>query len=263
MALKQLQSLGTPAEAYKNLRKMAIIDVGSNSFRLIVITYVPGYYFQLTDEVHESVRLVQGLSKTGLMRPAPMDHAVETMQLYAGFCKASEISDIAAVATSAVREAKNRDEFLERIKRDSGINVRVLSGEEEAYYGYLAAENSTTLRDGYVLDLGGGSLEITRVEKRQFRETISLTLGAVRTTEEWLPDAPAKKDAVASLRKHVREQLEALDWFKARPDTRLIGQGGTLRNVAHMAQKDLDYPMDELHGYLLQANQVQDAIKTM
>src|SRR5260221_993541 len=127
MALKQLQSLGSPAEAYKNLRKMAIIDVGSNSFRLIVITYLPGYYFQLTDEVHESVRLVQGLSKTGSMRAAPMDHSVETMQLYSAFCKASEISDIAAVATSAVREAKNRDEFLERIKRDSGINVSVLS----------------------------------------------------------------------------------------------------------------------------------------
>src|SRR5258708_32779924 len=87
MALKQLPSLGTPAEAYKNLRKMAIIDVGSNSFRLIVITYLPGYYFQLTDEVHESVRLVQGLSKTGVMRAAPIDHAVETCQLYPGFCK--------------------------------------------------------------------------------------------------------------------------------------------------------------------------------
>src|SRR5258708_35693883 len=124
MALKQLQSLGTPAEAYKNLRKMAIIDVGSNSFRLIVITYVPGYYFQLTDEVHESVRLVQGLSKTGLMRTAPMEHAVETMELYAGLCKASQIYDIAAGAPSAVRECKNRHELLERIKRDSEIKLR-------------------------------------------------------------------------------------------------------------------------------------------
>src|SRR5260221_10155551 len=211
--LKRFQSLANPNEVYKDVRKIAIIDVGSNSFRLIVITYVPDYHFQVTDEVREAVRLVQGLGQTGFMRAAPMDHAVETMQLYAGFCKASEITDIAAVATSAVREAKNSAPFLERIKRTSGIDVRVLSGEEEAYYGYLAAENSTTLRDGYVLDLGGGSLEITRVEKRQFRETISLTLGAVRTTEEWLPDAPANKDAAASLRNYLSEQLEALDWF--------------------------------------------------
>src|SRR5437868_13429101 len=97
--LKQLDSFKNPSEAYKNQRKMAIIDVGSNSFRLIVMTYVPGYHFQVTDEVRESVRLVQGISETGHMRAGPMDLAVETMQLYAQFCKASDITDIVAVAT--------------------------------------------------------------------------------------------------------------------------------------------------------------------
>jgi exopolyphosphatase/guanosine-5'-triphosphate,3'-diphosphate pyrophosphatase len=141
--------------------------------------------------------------------------------------------------------------------------VRVLSGEEEAYYGYLASENSTTLRNGFVLDLGGGSLEITRVDNRRSRESISLTLGAVRTTEDWLPDAPATKAAVARLRKHIREQLEALKWFEVRPGTRLIGQGGSLRNVAHIAQKAVDYPLDELHGYTLRSTDLQKAIEKM
>src|SRR5690348_18453998 len=114
--LKRLDSLQNPSEALNDLRKMAIIDVGSNSFRLIVITYVPDYHFQITDEVRESVRLVHGISETGHLRAEPMNHAVETMQLYAAFCKASDITDIAAVATSAVREAKNRDAFLQRVK---------------------------------------------------------------------------------------------------------------------------------------------------
>src|SRR5260221_13413528 len=193
--LKRLQSLTNWQEASSNLKKMAIIGVGSNSFRLIVISYLPGYPFQVTDEVRESVRLVQGLSATGMMRAQPMDHAVETMRLYAAFCKASGITNINAVATSAVREAKNREAFLNRIKREAGIDVRVLSGEEEAYYGYLAAENSTTLRNGFVLDLGGGSVEITRVDNRRFGESVSLTLGAVRTTEEFLSEAPATQAA--------------------------------------------------------------------
>src|SRR5258708_26211332 len=115
------------------------------------------------------------------MRAAPMNHAVETMRLYASFCRASGITDIVAVATSAVREAKNRDVLLDRILAEAGITVRVLSGEEEAYYGFLAAENSTTLRDGFVIDLGGGSLEITRVDGRANRDSVSLTLGAGRT----------------------------------------------------------------------------------
>ncbi len=258
--LKRLQSLANPAEVYGQLHKMAIIDVGSNSFRLIVMSYVPGYYFQETDEVRESVRLVQGMGATGLMRAAPMDHAVETMQLYAAFCHASDISDINAVATSAVREARNQETFLALVKRQSGIDVRVLSGAEEAYYGYLAAENSTTLRNGFVIDLGGGSLEITRVEDRRARESVSLTLGAVRVTEDWLPDAPATPQAVTALRKYIREQLSALDWFKAEPNTRLIGQGGSLRNAARILQKIIDYPLDELHGFTFKDHELQRVI---
>ncbi len=261
--LKRLQALANPEEAYGRLRKVAIIDVGSNSFRLIVMSNVPGYYFQETDEVRESVRLVQGISATGLLRAAPMDHAVDTMQLYAAFCKASDITDIVAVATSAVREAKNREAFLAMVKRQSGIDVRVLSGEEEAYYGYLAAANSTTLENGFVLDLGGGSLEITRVEERRSRQSVSLTLGAVRMTEDWLPVAPASPDAVSALRKHIRQQLSALDWFEAEPGTRLIGQGGSLRNAAKIAQKMADYPLDELHGFTLKDDDLHHVIRLM
>jgi exopolyphosphatase / guanosine-5'-triphosphate,3'-diphosphate pyrophosphatase len=261
--LKRLQNLSNPAEAYANLRKMAIVDVGSNSFRLIVITYLPGYHFQVTDEVRETVRLVQGLSATGLMRAEPMNHAIETMQLYAAFCKAQGITEIAAVATSAVREAKNGPAFLERVEKESGIKVRLLSGEEEAYYGYLAAENSTTLRNGFVIDLGGGSLEITRVDNRQSKESVSLTLGAVRTTEEYLSEIPVSKGAANKLRKHIREQLDNIKWFEVRPGTRLIGQGGTLRNAARMIQKMYDYPMDELHGYTIKDNDLRKAIEMM
>jgi exopolyphosphatase/guanosine-5'-triphosphate,3'-diphosphate pyrophosphatase len=245
------------------IQKIAIIDVGSNSFRLIVISYLPGYRYQVTDEVRESVRLVTGISETGALHEEPMRRAIETMQLYASFCRASDIHDIAAVATSAVREATNRAEFLDRVKQASGITVRVLSGEEEAYYGYLAAENSTTLHNGFVLDLGGGSLELTRVENRQARESISLTLGAVRTTEEWLPKAPTDPAAVEKFRKYVREQISALNWFRAAPQSRLIGQGGALRTMARMIQKSAGYPLGELHGFLLRTADLSRAIETM
>src|SRR5262249_47021915 len=130
--LKQLDSITAIDAAQGGLRKIAIIDVGSNSFRLIVVTYLPGYHFQVTDEVRETVRLVQGLGATGQLLPGPMDRAVETIKLYAAFCKASAITDIVAVATSAVREASNQKAFLERVQKQAGIEVRVLSGEEEA-----------------------------------------------------------------------------------------------------------------------------------
>src|SRR5262245_11777479 len=126
--LKQLDILPDAAATYGGLHKIAIIDVGSNSFSLIVVTYLPGYHFQVTDEVRESVRLLQGLGATGRLLPGPMDRAVETLKLYAAFCKASAIKDIVAVATSAVREASNQKAFLDRVKKQAGIDVRVLSG---------------------------------------------------------------------------------------------------------------------------------------
>lgn len=247
--LKSLNALANPRDALGAAEKVAIIDVGSNSFRLIVITYLPGYYFQVTDEVRETVRLVHGIGQTGrLSRPA-MDHAVEVMRLYRAFCDAQNITDIVAVATSAVRDAQNQAEFLARCETEAGMKVRVLSGEEEAYYGFLAAVNSTTLKDGFVIDLGGGSLEITRVENRRSIRGISLALGAVRMTEDWLSDAPTPNSAVERLREHIHEQLRPLRWFKAQPDTQIVGQGGSLRNAARIIQKAHAYPMDELHGY--------------
>jgi exopolyphosphatase/guanosine-5'-triphosphate,3'-diphosphate pyrophosphatase len=261
--LRDLQGLVDRKQAYGDLRKVAIIDVGSNSFRLIVITYVPGFHFQVTDEVRESVRLVQGVAKTGELQPAQISRALDVMRLYRSFCRALEIDDILAVATSAVREARNGAAFLAQIPAETGIAVRLLSGEEEAYYGYLAAENSTTLRDGFVIDLGGGSLEITHVEDRLKREAISLTLGALRMTEEFLPDAPSGKSQVERLRAHVRAQLEPLKWFKTTPRARLIGEGGSLRNAARLTQAARGYPLEELHGYDMRGTDLQKMIRTL
>ncbi len=243
--------------------KVAIIDVGSNSFRLIVITYVPGKCFQITDEVRETVRLVHGLGATGRLSAAAMDHAVEVMQLYATFCRANSIQDIIAVATSAVREASNGAEFVARVERETGIRVRILSGEEEAYYGYLAAVNSTTLEDGCVIDIGGGSLEITRVVGRHHQEAVSLTLGAVRITEDWLPFAPTPAEQVERTRRYIRAQLAPYQWFRGMPGMRLIGGGGSLRNLARLAQKRHNYPIEELHGYALQRADVHSLARAM
>ena len=96
-----------------------------------------------------------------------MERALETLELYAHFCRATGIDDVRPVATSAIRDAANQAAFLKAARERSGLEVEVLSREEEARYGYLAAVNSTTLSDGVVLDLGGGSMQLTRVEDRR------------------------------------------------------------------------------------------------
>ncbi|MGA2008014.1 MAG: exopolyphosphatase, partial [Solirubrobacteraceae bacterium] len=143
-------------------RRTVVIDMGSNSFRLVAYSFEPGSWWRRTDEIYDTVRLGAGLLSSGRLAEERIDTAIEAMEVYAHFCAASGIAreEVHAVATSAIRDAANGAGLLERVRAATGFPVRVLSAAEEAHYGYLAAVNSTSLRDGAVLDLGGGSLQV-------------------------------------------------------------------------------------------------------
>ena len=131
--------------------------------------------------------------------------------MFAHFCRAGglDAASVDAVATSAIRDAENADSFLVRARERTGLPIRVLTREEEARYGYIAAVNSTTLSDGYVLDLGGGSMQLVRVAERLARESGSWPVGTVRMTERFLPaNGPAKRKQIDELRDHVAAELE-------------------------------------------------------
>ena len=114
--------------------------------------------------MHEAVRVGAGLDADGELGEEPMERALEMMEQFAHFCRATGINDVPTVATSAIRDATNQEDFLEAARKRSGLEIEVLAPEEEARYGYLAAVNSTTLDDGVALDLGGGSLQLSPVE---------------------------------------------------------------------------------------------------
>src|SRR4051812_4214629 len=231
--------------ARRSSESLAVIDCGSNSFRLVVFTYT-GEWWKRTDEIHESVRIGEGLDAAGELQPAPMERALETLELYAHFCRATHIAEIRPVATSAIRDAGNGREFVRVARKRSGLELDVLSGEREARYGYLAAVNSTTLSQGVVLDLGGGSLQLTRVEDREACDARSWPLGAVRMTERFLGD-PVKRKQMKALREHVAREVEAAPWVG--DGGRLTGIGGTVRNLAAAAQLAAELPSYGIQGF--------------
>jgi exopolyphosphatase/guanosine-5'-triphosphate,3'-diphosphate pyrophosphatase len=132
-------------------RRTAIIDLGSNSFRLVVFTADEGWW-QRTDEIFEAVRIGEGQEPGGPLGDEPMERALSTIDVFSHFCSAAGLlpQDVDAVATSAIRDASNREAFLIRVRDLSGLAVRVLSREQEARAGYLAAVNTATLADGGV-----------------------------------------------------------------------------------------------------------------
>jgi exopolyphosphatase/guanosine-5'-triphosphate,3'-diphosphate pyrophosphatase len=243
------------------MEHLAVIDMGSNSWRLVVYGYEPGTaWWSLTDEIREAVRVGAGMGDDNTLKPEPIDRALHTAAVFASFCRASGVEQVEPVATSAIRDASNRDELLDQIRERTGLQVRVISGEDEARFGYLAIANSTTLADGCGIDLGGGSVQLMRVAERRLTESISLPLGSVRMSERFLPGEKAPSKAIKSLRAHVKEALAPLDWWEG---GRLVGIGGTIRNLAAAAQKRMDYPDVDVGGFELTADALDELIETL
>jgi exopolyphosphatase / guanosine-5'-triphosphate,3'-diphosphate pyrophosphatase len=246
-------------------RQVAVIDLGSNSWRLVVFTYSPGSWWKRTDELYETVRIGEGLAATGRLGEEAIERGLETLGVFGRFCQAHGLSaaDIHPVATSAIRDASNRDEFVQRAQDATGLQIVVLSAEEEARYGYVAAVNTTTITDGVVVELGGGSMQLVEVWDRRAHALDSFPLGAVRLTEELLPGSgPVKKKDLNRVRDRVRATLEDVDWFWDTGE-RLVGMGGAARNLAAAAQRSADELDLGVQGFLLTPEMMSELVQTL
>jgi exopolyphosphatase/guanosine-5'-triphosphate,3'-diphosphate pyrophosphatase len=244
--------------------RFAVIDLGSNSFRLVVFSATEGSW-QRTDEIYEPVRIGEGIGSTGRLGEAPMRRALATLDVFSHFCQAAGLDGRAvdAVATSAIRDAENADEFLALAHGRTSLSIRVLSRAQEARYGYLAAINSTTLSDGCVLDLGGGSLQLVRVVGRLAREAGSWRLGSVRMTERFLAGpGPAKRRQLEELREHVAHELAEAAWL-ASAGRRIVGIGGTVRNLAVAAQRSLGRPSNGIQGTTIEREVLEGLVSRL
>ena len=166
-----------------------------------------------------------------------------------------------AVATSAVRDAANGGELVERARAATGFGVRVLSSEEEAWFGYLAALNSTSLRDGAVLDLGGGSLQLVQVRGRRAVASASWPLGTVRMTERFL-EAGASAKRRGALRTFALGELSRVDWVDGVGGP-LVGIGGTVRNLAVAAAVAAGKPSIGVQGAFLERDALEALIEEL
>jgi exopolyphosphatase/guanosine-5'-triphosphate,3'-diphosphate pyrophosphatase len=252
------------------VRRAAVIDMGSNSFRLVVYGYEPGRFWTHVDEIREPVRVGQGMGDEALIQPERMERAVRTAAVFGSFCRAAGIEEVTAVATSAIRVARNRDELLDRVREEAGIEARVIEEAEEARYGYLAVANSTTLEDGFGIDIGGGSVQVMRLEGRRMADAASWKLGAVRVSEAFLPGDESGSKALKALRKHVKSEVESAEWLTSGGGAggdggppRAVGIGGTIRNLASAAERRAGMPDTDAQGYLLTRDALEELIEEL
>jgi len=253
-------ALVTPtAAAPGTARPVAVIDLGSNSWRLVVYQVRADGTWQVVGQLSEPVRIAEGLVRTGRLSRAAIERGVAALEVFASYCDARGVDRAAidAVATSAIRDAGNSDALLATVRERTGLEVRILSAEAEAHYGYLAAVNSTTLTDGLVLDLGGGSLQLVRVQDRAAVRAASWPLGAVRVTERFFADGrPASRKQLEKARAAVRRELAAGD-FPAGKELRVVAMGGAVRNLAAAVQRESGRDATGIQGFRIGARELR------
>ena len=195
--------------------------------------------------------------KKGLSKEA-IERALSTLRLFKRFCDSTGTPVVLATATSAVRDATNGGDFVEQVRRELGLELRVLSGEREAYYGALGALNEVALTGGFVLDIGGGSAQISEIADGQYYRGESRTLGALALTERFVRNDPPKKSELEAVDAEIERQLDDIPWLRKAAGELLVGIGGTIRNLAKIEAGRQGYPLNTLHGFRLTRSSVEE-----
>ena len=163
-----------------------------------------------------------------------------------------------AVATAAIRNAANSAEIVRVLQEQTGLHIEVLSGSEEARYGYLGVINSIDIRDGLIIDIGGGSTEVTLLRNRKLLHSVSFPFGAVNTTRQFMKNRNLTEQEMDDIRRMVEDAISAHPWIVGSPNLPMIGLGGTIRTLGKMSQKRNKYSLQLAHNYVLKPGELRD-----
>ena len=239
--------------------RLAAIDVGSNSVHVLVADVSADGRLEVIDRVKEMVRLGRHTFITGRLPATAMDLAVGAVKTFARLARARRVVRMRAVATSAVREARNGAAFVRRLRRETGLPVRTISGAEEARLIFRAAQHALGLRGGphLLLDVGGGSVELGLVHEGRPLWLRSFPLGVARLTERFLTSDPPTARQVARLEKLLERELGSLlTAARHAVVARVIGTSGTVNTLVAMAAAARGQDPPRLHGARAAAGEV-------
>lgn len=245
-------------------RRCAFIDIGTNTILCLIAECGDAGEFRVLDDIAEITRLGQGVDKTRRIGAEGEDRSSAILRHYLERCASLGVQEIMAVGTSALRDADNSSEVLARWRQRLGLNVRVISGEEEAAYSYLAARRGLLLagRELLVIDIGGGSTEFIHGDGAGMSEAMSVDVGSVRLTERYLHSDPvtqAQCDAMAAVIDGALAPVGAR-WVRALSQLTLVGIAGTFTTLAAVEKKLAQYSHGEVHGSLLSLGEVRRQI---
>lgn len=242
-------------------RRSAFIDVGTNTILCLIADIRDTGRFRVLDDMAEIARLGQGVDQSGIIGAAGEQRAVEILARYRDRCKDLGVEDIIAVGTSAMRDAKNSAGVRARIRDALGIDIRVISGAEEAGYSFLAVQRGLSLlgQELLVIDIGGGSTELILGNANGVSRALSVNVGSVRLTERYLHSDPVSAEEVAAMSFTVQAHLAGIpNEIAARAGNAMwVGIAGTFTTLAAIERKLARYSHSQVHGSVLTLAEVK------
>ena len=222
---------------------VTVIDIGSNSVRMVIYEKTSRFAFHLLHEEKSKVRISQDAYKhDGYLQEIPMQRTFDALKDFLQISESFKSRKILCVATSALRDAPNKKQFLQKVKSKLKLNIKIISGEKEAYFGAISCANLLPEQTNAMsIDIGGGSTEIAFINKNSVSNTLSLKLGTVRLKELYFDH-----NDIEGAKRYVDSELEKLPPLKV---STLIGIGGTFRAVSSAILKRKNYPLNKLHAF--------------
>ena len=224
-------------------KRVAVIDIGSNSVRMVIYEKTSRFAFHLLHEAKSKVRISEhAYQNDGNLQEVPMQRTFDALHDFLTITSSFKARKVLCVATSALRDAPNKKEFLSRVKRDLKLNIKIIDGTKEAYLGGIACANLLPeQKNALSIDIGGGSTELSTISKKDVTNTISLELGSVRLKELYFD-----KDKVKESIKCIDSALEVIN---LKDISTIIGIGGTFRAISSAIMQNRSYPLNKLHGF--------------
>lgn len=226
-------------------KRTAIIDIGSNSARMAIFEKSSRFAFHLISETKSRVRIGEGAYNfEGVLQDAALQRAFNALEEFNQIIKSLKCTKILCIATSALRDAPNSSEFIKRVSDKLNINIKIIDGGKEAYYGAVGSLNYLKeTKNAVTIDIGGGSTELAKIENGNIVETISLNIGTVRLKELYFD----KKISLEEIRDAIAQEIDTIP--ERFCSDIIIGIGGTLRSLSKIIMEKINYPLKTVHGF--------------
>lgn len=246
------------------MKKVAIIDIGTNSMRLMIATINNG---QIVDreKTLETTRMGQGIDKNGYLSGETIERNFAALKKIVGIAHKQKVEKIVAFATSALRDASNREEFIHKVEKELSLEIQLLSGEREAEIGFKGVMGEIDTEKLLVIDIGGGSTEFILGSKKEGIESLtSINIGALRMTEKFIAHDPISAVEVKDLEKNIKEQLLPLkEKLSLMEDAKIVGIAGTITTLSAMKQQMEYYDWRKIHQSTLSFKEIAGILQQL